>query len=246
MMQTECPHCHTLFRVTEAQLEQSHGEVRCGHCLAVFTAENPFTPKDTDMDDSPNTEDQDATVLEPLQDVVPPELRAETRKADGGRHWFASLLLILGSLILLLILAAQWIYFDRNQLVRNNSLRPWMEQACQRLQPVLDCRLPAPRDVSRIELTSKNIFTHPNEKNALMISATMVNQAPFEQDYPIIELRFEDIRGHAAAARRFKPEEYLGIPASQIGKMEPGNPVTVKLAIRDPGKDVVSYEFKFL
>ena len=33
---TECPGCHTRFRVTEAQLGMASGRVRCGACLAVF------------------------------------------------------------------------------------------------------------------------------------------------------------------------------------------------------------------
>lgn len=35
---TRCPHCHTSFRVTEAQLATARGLVRCGACLEVFNA----------------------------------------------------------------------------------------------------------------------------------------------------------------------------------------------------------------
>ena len=33
---TRCPHCHTPFRVTQAQLEQRGGKVRCGVCHETF------------------------------------------------------------------------------------------------------------------------------------------------------------------------------------------------------------------
>lgn len=33
-----CPHCHTLFQVTPAQLKATNGSVRCGACLNVFHA----------------------------------------------------------------------------------------------------------------------------------------------------------------------------------------------------------------
>jgi predicted Zn finger-like uncharacterized protein len=33
---TECPSCHTRFRVSHPQLERARGRVRCGACLAVF------------------------------------------------------------------------------------------------------------------------------------------------------------------------------------------------------------------
>ena len=37
-MQTRCPHCETVFRLTEAQLSAAHGKVRCGLCHSIFTA----------------------------------------------------------------------------------------------------------------------------------------------------------------------------------------------------------------
>jgi len=33
---TECPNCHTRFRVAESQLQSARGKVRCGACLSVF------------------------------------------------------------------------------------------------------------------------------------------------------------------------------------------------------------------
>ncbi|MFI8607201.1 DUF3426 domain-containing protein [Pseudomonas sp. NPDC077649] len=35
---TQCPHCRTSFRVSQAQLAAAHGAVRCGACLHVFNA----------------------------------------------------------------------------------------------------------------------------------------------------------------------------------------------------------------
>lgn len=37
-MQTRCPACATVFRVTVEQLKARHARVRCGHCRAVFNA----------------------------------------------------------------------------------------------------------------------------------------------------------------------------------------------------------------
>ncbi|MBS98417.1 MAG: hypothetical protein CMI01_07035 [Oceanospirillaceae bacterium] len=35
---TECPDCHSRFRVTEGQVKLAQGQVRCGSCLTVFDA----------------------------------------------------------------------------------------------------------------------------------------------------------------------------------------------------------------
>lgn len=37
-LQTQCPKCHTRFRVTDEQLGIAKGKVRCGHCMDVFNA----------------------------------------------------------------------------------------------------------------------------------------------------------------------------------------------------------------
>ena len=44
-MQTQCPHCQTLFHVTDEQLQAADGQVRCGECDKVFTAELIDTPE---------------------------------------------------------------------------------------------------------------------------------------------------------------------------------------------------------
>jgi predicted Zn finger-like uncharacterized protein len=43
---TRCPGCATVFRVTPAQLALRDGQVRCGHCRAVFDANDHFVTLD--------------------------------------------------------------------------------------------------------------------------------------------------------------------------------------------------------
>ncbi len=240
-MLTECPHCHTVFRVDPSFLEQADGQVRCGHCRAIFTAENPYdvTTYEDKHEITPDHLNDDTSVV---ADVIPPELRAESRRGKSRFSFLGSLLLALGILLSIAAAALQYAYYNRNQLVKIPELRPWLEQGCN----IVGCDLPPPKDTSLIVLSSKNIFSHPNTPDALMISATIINQAQFEQDFPVIELRFENVRGQSIAARRFRAEEYLGIPVDQISKMQPDTPVNFKLEIRDPGSDMVSYEFDFL
>lgn len=40
---TQCPRCGTRFRLDRSQLEAARGIVRCGHCRALFRAEQPVT-----------------------------------------------------------------------------------------------------------------------------------------------------------------------------------------------------------
>lgn len=245
-MQTECPHCHTVFNLEEEQLSQANGQVRCGHCLAVFTAENPYKNEKYHLHDDlieeqlDQPEDDSDDIV--LPDVIPPDLRAETRAPKRHYGFIGSIFWTLAIVSMLVTGIVQYAHYDRFKLVQFSELRPWLGLMCE----YIDCDLPDPRDPSRIELNNKNIFSHPNAKNALMVSASIVNQAPFEQDFPVLELKFENIRGQTIAGRRFTPEEYLGVPTHQIPKMAPGDPASINLEIIDPGKEMVSYTFEFL
>lgn len=258
-MQTECPHCHTVFKVAEEQLNQADGQVRCGHCLAIFTADNPYINHHTELPDIDLYENTSEPYIDTnsaisqsinenessdfsLPDVIPPDLRAETR--DPNKHYSIVGTVCWSAGILIMILAGllQYAHYDRLRLVQIDELRPWLNLVCE----YAHCDLPDPRDPGKIKLSSKNIFTHPNTENALMISATIVNEAEFKQDFPLLELRFENIRGQLIAGRHFKPYEYLDIPIEQISKMQPGNPVSFNIEIIDPGKEMVSYAFEFL
>lgn len=252
-MQTECPHCNTIFRIEESALEQADGQVRCGHCLAVFTADNPYSnisyhpdnPTTSIKEKTLNDANELTTITEDkhiVADVIPPELRAESRRGKMRFGFAETLTLTLFILIGISGLFLQYAYYNRDSLVKSAELRPALSIMCQQLS----CTLPSPKDLNLISLTSKNIFSHPNVENALMVSASIVNQASFAQEYPVIELRFENVRGETIAGRRFSPLEYLGIPETQFSKMQPDAPVNINLEIKDPGNDMVSYEFTFL
>ncbi len=52
---TTCPNCQTQFAVTDSQLNQYNGKVRCGHCLHVFDATLYITDKAKVADKSATT-----------------------------------------------------------------------------------------------------------------------------------------------------------------------------------------------
>lgn len=253
-MQTECPHCHTIFRVQNSDLESANGQVRCGHCLAIFVADTFDTYDSSTEIETPSTSldkenieiSQDEIALDKIEhviaDVIPPELRAETRKKKNHFSIVGNIFLTLAILASIVAGLAQYAYYNRTTLIKITELRPWFEKACA----LANCSLPEAKDTKLFLLSSKNIFTHPNVDDALMISATIINQATFTQAFPVIELRFANVRGETIAARRFTPSEYLNIPENQISKIQPDAPVSFTLEIKDPGDEMISYEFDFL
>lgn len=181
---------------------------------------------------------------EPLSHVVPEKFK-QSYASDSG-SFLANLLWGIGALLLTATLGMEYLWFNRDQLNQMPQLQAWTEQLCQRFE----CRDISMRNPAKIKLMSRNVYSHPNEKNALMIDITMKNQADFAQPYPIMQIRFSDVRGGNVAARRFLPGEYL--PAeiqqanSQQALFEPDTNISFTMEIQDPGKQAMTYEFDFL
>ncbi len=139
----------------------------------------------------------------------------------------------------LLALVGQWFALEHDQLARSETLRPWVTKACR----LFNCRIELPSDLSRIQLTSRSIEPHPSVEGALLISATLQNQATFSQPHPVVEITMADLSGRAVAMRRFTPAEYLESPAPD--GMVPGHLLPLVFEVIDPGSSAVAFEFNF-
>ncbi len=182
---------------------------------------------------------------ESLSHVVPDKYRnsddTDRASVTTGIFWG------IGITLLCTTLFAEYLWFNRNQLSQHTQLKTWADDLCQQFE----CKDVAMRDPSQIELVTRNVYSHPNEKNALMINVTLKNNAKFSQPLPVMQVSFSDIRGAAIASRRFLPEEYLPIEdqpagAKRLHILQPDTNITFTMAIQDPGKQALTYEFDFL
>ncbi len=148
----------------------------------------------------------------------------------------------LAILVFTATLFAEYVWFNRNELMSDPQLRPLVTQFCE----VANCDTMNLREPAKIEMTTRNIYSHPNVKNALMISGTLVNHALFEQPYPDMLIDFSDVRGEVIASRIFTPEHYMQIKFDSLKLMPPETPVDFNMEIQDIGNDAMTYEFSFL
>ncbi len=147
---------------------------------------------------------------------------------------------VIGSLLMVVLFLAQASYFYRDELaLRKPELRPWLEQACS----YLDCSLRRPPRQARIDILGWDVRSLPDTPQALIASTTLVNKAPEPQPYPLLTLRFSDMNGAPVAQRRFLPREYLSAGTDIKAGIPPDTPVVVELALVDPGKQAVNFEF---
>jgi hypothetical protein len=122
------------------------------------------------------------------------------------------------------------------------ELKPHLERVCQRI----DCQLQQKTDLGNIELLSRDVRSHPTHNNALLITATFINRAAFEQPYPDVGLVLSDLGGNVIAQRQFRPQEYLKEGYQEKVLMAKEVPITMIMEVRDPGQESVSFRFEFL
>ena len=147
----------------------------------------------------------------------------------------------LGSLMLMFVFLGQTVYFKHNELGQISQLRPWVEFFCKHAS----CELSLQMDIAQIELLGQDIRSHPKSKQALLVSATIINNAPFTQPYPGLQLNFSDMNGEKVAMRNFMPKDYLPSNTNIAKGMESNIPIQLELEIVDPGNSAVNFEFDF-
>lgn len=183
----------------------------------------------------------------PAREPAVPELRAAPRVEGASRRavavrppsnggWW------LGSCLLAMVLAGQIAYAERVRLLEDQRVRPWLDQVCDHF----NCRLPMRTAVDEIRLVSREVRPHPDAPRALMISASMVNDAGFTQRFPVVEVTLSDLGDRAIAMRRFRPEEYLAEASSIERGFPAGATAPLVFEVADPGKEAVAFEFRFL
>lgn len=184
-------------------------------------------------------------INESLQHIVPDKFRdpysSQTPSTASTALWSIGILFLTATLII------EYIWFNRDQLNKIPELQGTISTICQ----LVKCKNVSIRDPANIELITRNVFSHPNEKGALIVNITMKNNATFAQPYPVMQIDFSDVRGNSVAARRFWPKEYLASEpqqgnTEQPNLLQPNASASVTLEIQDPGKQAMTYEFNFL
>ncbi len=224
-MQTQCPSCHTAFRVNKAQLSQADGLVRCGRCGYIFNARKqlegqyPETPK-------PHN-------IENLKRALLGQSNSRPQAVFG---WTLGVALASACLLL------QSVYLMRDRLADTETFGPVVTNICTELN---FCELNAKRDLNQIQLVGRNVYSHPNSENALMVNAVITNTASFDQPYPVLLVSMSNVRGKVVAERYFRPKEYLSINDLSRRYMQPGIPIQINLELMDPGNNAIAFELDF-
>lgn len=261
-MYTQCNHCNAIFRVTMKELTAAQGLLRCGECDTIFDAmktlsptlpeERRFAPLGvaTPAPLPLPSEEESSTkfslprfnwrFLSGKQKSLPRKAKISTSSQSTHSPSSSRNFLYIGIVALSLLLLLQLLYTSRDWLAQQPITSAFAHQACA----ILGCDITIPRDIRKINLLSRNVYSHPNTPNVLTVSASIQNDAAFPQIYPLIEISFLDKQDKVLALRRFPPTEYIHEYAGQL--MPVGVPKELLLNISDPGDEAVRFRFRFM
>ena len=246
VMETSCQHCQSRFRIFEQQLHAGKGQVRCGECGEIFDAMTSLQNYDgrrasgrRNNDRQPRQASKGETIVE-----ARPELSLhEAMYGDRRRRLsqFAPLLWLIGIFLLSSLSIVQAVYYQRYSLIEQPRYQKQVLSLCQ----LVPCNESQFSSTQQIKLLERNVFTHPVEPNALMITGSFVNQAIFDQKLPKLLVSLFDIQGNLIANRLFPPTEYLQSNKNRT-LMVSAKPVQFRLEVSDPGTSALTYEFEFI
>ena len=241
LMETCCPHCQSRFRVSEQQLQAASGQVQCGECGKIFDAWDSlkFDDGGTLADDHIESAGNNGNTPEQQPELSLHEAMYGARRNRLSQ--FSALFWLVGILLLSTLGIAQAIYYQRYSLIENPRYQKQVLALCQ----VVPCNESQFSSTQQIKLLERNVFSHPVQSSALMVSGSFVNQAIFDQKLPKLLVSLFDLQGNLIANRLFTPGEYLQADNTR-SLMETAKPVQFRLEISDPGINALTYEFEFM
>lgn len=208
-MITRCPACQTAFRVSVPQLAARDGQVRCGACAHVFDARTHLLVDTPIAAAEPPPSNDAAQMVWPELDPAPVVAAASELTLTFGptpqtplrrAPWIA------GSLVLLLLLAAQGLFHFRSDIaLLAPESKPLLEDACA----MLGCTISLPQRSALMSIEASDLQADGTNPNVVILTATLRNRAAFAQVYPALELTLTDSQDLPLVRRVLQASDYL-------------------------------------
>jgi len=200
---------------------------------------------DFEDDIDPTRVEEEIVLSSPeLDDPIPHRLRDAVASLEQPPVSISKRLLYFLAVIILITLIGMQLVLFKSTAIANMfpALQPFLVSMCESLP----CRYTGNHNNRQIEILNRDVRLHPQVKGALLISATIINQASYTQPYPTILLKFTDLTGATVAQRFFQPKEYLGLLNKPFALMPSKKPVQLNIEVLDPGSEAINFQFSFL
>jgi len=165
-------------------------------------------------------------------------LQQQLSEQEKGRRWYL-LGWGIGSLLLLLALAGQSIYFYRDMIaVYYPQTKPLLANICH----IFACEVKLPANIGLIKLDGHELQAMPDHPNVVTFSALLRNNATHRQAYPNLELTLTNLTNQVLARRHFTPKEYLPPGTKTESGMPMQEEIPLKLTLDLDRLEAVGYK----
>jgi predicted Zn finger-like uncharacterized protein len=236
---THCPACETQFFVTDEQLNQHEGKVRCGQCLHVFNARQQIIePEQAAPPSSEQGEVQHATTIQPdtpfnadetgdsqtipvaLDEpfLIEPEASPQTYTPSHLDDFLDKTKLKKSRKplnkwlwIIAIILFVLFAIAQATYFLRNEIAiyYPAAKPYLTKACEVLQCRVELPKKIELIVVDDSDIQEDAERQGLIWLSSTLINQARFPQALPNLELTLTDVEDQPKLRKIITPAEYM-------------------------------------
>ncbi|MEQ1598490.1 MAG: zinc-ribbon and DUF3426 domain-containing protein [Methylotenera sp.] len=146
--------------------------------------------------------------------------------------------LLLFSLLLALLAGLQSIYAARTKIAAEYpQFKPYLVQACV----LLKCEIDLPKNLDFFTIDDSDMQEDETHENVINFSSLLINNAPYAQAYPNIELTLTDTSDQPVLRKIIKPAEYLTSAANVAAGITSRDEVRINLAINVTDLTVAGY-----
>ena len=135
----------------------------------------------------------------------------------------------IGSVLLALLLGAQWTYLYRGEIAASvPEARPLLSDWCKSI----GCTVALPQRPRQISIEASDMQAADAANSGLIVlTATLRNQATITLGYPALDVVLTNTRDHTVARRIFLPGEYLADARESRAGIAPSAEITIRLNI---------------
>ena len=151
--------------------------------------------------------------------------------------------LVLFGLILAILAGLQSVYYLRTSIAADYpQFKPYLVQACAALK----CEIDLPKNLDFFALDDSDMQEDYEHKNVIKFSSLLINNAPYAQAYPNIELTLTDTADQPVLRRLIKPSEYLASNTNADAGIDSREEMRINLSINVAGMAVAGYRVLLL
>ncbi len=151
--------------------------------------------------------------------------------------------LVLFGLILAILAGLQSVYYLRTSIVAEYpQYKPYLVQACA----AINCKIDLPKNLDFFALDDSDMQEDYEHKNVIKFSSLLINNAPYAQAYPNIELTLTDIADQPVLRRLIKPSEYLASNTNANAGINSREEMRINLSINVANVVVAGYRVLLL